>query len=264
MKLSIVTPSYNQGQFIKKTFESILNQDITFELEYILVDAISTDKTARIVNEFIPKFKAEGIEFTYICEKDNGQSDAVNKGWHIATGNLITYLNSDDFYESNVLQKVIDYFIDNPKIKWAYGGWNFVNKEGLLYKKVQPNIFKKQKLLDYCNIGQPSCFYRKELLNEFGLLNEKKHLTMDYDLWLRFATKYSAGIMNFVISNMRYYPDAKSGARTMEHLKATFALCKSYSKKNSWQRIRQFFFFMRGFVIIVLKKDITRRINSKS
>jgi len=264
MKVSIITPSYNQGKFIKKTFESILNQEINFKLEYILVDAVSTDETAKIVEEFIPKFKAKGIEFIYICEKDNGQSNAINKGWKKATGDLITYINSDDFYESNVLQSVVNYFKNNPTIKWAYGGWNFVNKNGILYKSSQPKIFKKQTLLDYCNIGQPSCFFRRELLEEFGMLNEKLHLVMDYDLWLRFATKYLAGIMNFIISNMRYYPDAKSGARTTEQLKAIFALCKNYSRRFSWQRFRQLFFFLRGFIVIIIKRDITRRVNSKS
>ena len=179
MKLSIVTPSYNQGKFIKDTFESILNQNANFPIEYILVDAVSTDETSKIVEEFAPKFKTKGIEFIFICEKDNGQSDAINKGWHKATGNIITYLNSDDYYEPNVLQKVMEYFVNNTNIKWAYGGWNFVNKDGLLYKSVRPAIFKKQKLLDYCNIGQPSCFFKKELLDEFGMLNEKLHLTMD-------------------------------------------------------------------------------------
>jgi glycosyltransferase involved in cell wall biosynthesis len=111
MKLSIITPSYNQGQFIKDTFQSILNQDVNFSIEYILVDAVSTDETSKIVEEFAPKFESKGIEFIYICEKDNGQSDAINKGWLRATGNLITYLNSDDFYESNVLQKIVDFFI---------------------------------------------------------------------------------------------------------------------------------------------------------
>jgi glycosyltransferase involved in cell wall biosynthesis len=263
MKLSIVTPSYNQGKFIKDTFDSIINQDINFELEYILVDAVSTDETPKIVEKFAPKFKSKGIEFIYICEKDKGQSDAINKGWKIATGDIVTYLNSDDYYEPNVLQKVMDYFIDNPNIKWAYGGWNFVNKNGILYKSVQPAIFKKQKLLDYCNIAQPSCFFRKELLGEFGILNEKIHLAMDYDLWLRFTTKYAAGIMNFIISNMRYYPDAKSGSRTMEQLRESFILSKKYSEKFSWQRIRQIYYYLRGFAVILIKKDITRRVNAK-
>ena len=263
MKLSIITPSYNQGKFIKDTFESILNQDTNFQIEYILVDAASTDETSSIVEEYTPKFKAKGIEFIYICEKDSGQSNAINKGWKIATGDILTYLNSDDFYEPNVLQGITDYFKSNPEIKWAYGGWNFVNKKGLLYKKVQPIIFKKQKLLDYCNIAQPSCFCRKELIKEFGMLNEDMHLTMDYDLWLRFSTKYPAGIMNFVISNMRYYPAAKSGARTMDHLKASFKLSKKYSQKYSYQRLRQIFFFMRGFFVIAINRDITKRVNSK-
>ncbi len=260
MKLSIVTPSYNQGKFIRDTFESILNQNTNFSIEYILVDAMSTDETSKIVEEFIPKFKTKEIEFIYICEKDKGQSDAINKGWRIATGDLITYVNSDDYYQPKVLQLVMDYFVSNPNIKWAYGGWNFINKAGILYKSIQPTSFKKQRLLDYCNIGQPSCFFKKELLDKFGVLNEELHLTMDYDLWLRFATKYPAGIIPFIISNMRYYPDAKSGARTMEQLKGTFMLCKKYSKTFSMQRIRQFFFFVRGLVVIALRKDITRRI----
>lgn len=262
MKLSIVTPSYNQGRFIRDTLESILIQDVKFVIEYILVDACSNDETSKIIEEFIPKFKNKKIEFIYICEKDNGQSDAINKGFSKATGDLVTYLNSDDYYEPDVLQKVMGYFSDNPDIKWAYGGWNFVNERGRLYKNIQPTTFKKQKLLDYCNIGQPSCFFKKELLKEFGMLNEALHLTMDYDLWLRFATKYSAGIMNFTISNMRYYPNAKSGARTMEHLIEAFMLSKNHSKKFSWQRFRQIFFFIRGLVIILLKKDITRRVIS--
>ena len=261
MKLSIITPSYNQGKFIRKTFERILNQNVDFALEYILIDAISTDETAKVVKEFAPEFKAKRLDFKFICEKDQGQSNAINKGWKMATGDIITYLNSDDFYKPKVLQGVMDYFKNNPQIKWAYGGWNFVNKEGALYKKVQPMIFKKQKLLDYCNIAQPSCFFRKELLQEFGMLDEKLHLTMDYDLWLRFATKYPAGIMNFVISNMRYYPDAKSGARTMEHLNESFWLCKKHSKKFSWQRVRQIYYYLRGVAVILIKKDITRRVN---
>ncbi len=262
MKLSIVTPSYNQGKFIRDTFESILNQKIDFPLEYILVDAVSTDETPRVVAEFIPKFKAAGIEFIYICEKDSGQSNAINKGWRMATGDLIAYINSDDYYEPNVFQGIMNYFIDNPAIKWAYGGWNLVNEKGIIYKKLQPTIFRKQKLLNYCNIGQPSCFFRKELIEEFGMLNEKLHLTMDYDLWLRFSVKYSAGIMNFVISNMRYYAEAKSGNKTKEQLLEGLNLSCRYSTLFSFRRMAQYFYFLRGSAVLFLRIDITRRINN--
>jgi glycosyltransferase involved in cell wall biosynthesis len=262
MKLSIVTPSYNQGKFIKKTFESILDQDIDFELEYILVDAVSTDETTKIVEEFIPKFKAKNIEFIYICEKDTGQSNAINKGWKLATGDILAYLNSDDFYEPNVLQKVMDYFIHNPKIKWAYGGWNLANETGKTHKTIQHQNYKHESLLNYCNIGQPSCFFRKQLIEEIGMLNEELHLTMDYDLWLRFATKYPAGIMNFIISNMRYYPDAKSGKKTKHQLLEGLILSCGYSKSLSFRRMVQYFYFLRGTAVLFLGIDITRRINN--
>lgn len=262
MKISIVTPSYNQGKFIGQTLESILSQRLK-NIEYIVMDGGSTDSTKSVINKYVPLFLKKKITFKFISEKDNGQSDAINKGWKIASGDIITYINSDDYYDKNVLQKVLRYFEVNPKIMWAYGGWNFVNQSGKLYKKIQPSVYKKQKLLDYCNIGQPSCFFRKELLEEIGLLNENLHLTMDYDLWLRFATKYPAGIMDFAISNMRYHLEAKSGSRTMEHLKECFMLQKKYSKKYSWQRLRQILYFIRGYVVILLKKDLTRRINSR-
>lgn len=262
MKISIITPSYNQGKFIAQTFESILSQGIV-GMEYIVMDGGSTDSTISVIKKYAPLFKQEGILFKYFSEKDNGQSDAINKGWSQALGNIITYINSDDYYEKDALKKILKFFKDNPETMWAYGGWNFVNKTGQMYKSVQPTKFVKQKLLNYCNIGQPSCFFRRKLLKEVGLLNEDLHLTMDYDLWLRFATKYPAGIIDSVVSNMRYYSDAKSGTRTMDHLKEALALSKKYSKPFSLQRVRQLYFFARGYIVILLKRDITHRVGSK-
>ncbi len=264
MKISIVTPSFNQGEFIRDTLESVANQKGNFELQYILVDAESTDETDKIVSEFSPVFKKQGIDFVYIREPDKGQSDAINKGLARSSGDVVSYINSDDFYEPDVLGRIADYFDSNPEQKWAYGGWKFVNKEGVPYRTVQPKIFRKGKLLDYCNIGQPSCFFRKSLIEEFGSFNQNRHLTMDYDLWLRFATKYSPGIMPFIVANMRYHENAKSGSRAMEHLKETFDLCKQYSETFSIQRIRQIFYYLRGIILIFLRFDITRRIQRAS
>ena len=263
MKLTIVTPSYNQGRFIERTFQGILNQELNFELEYILADAVSTDNTAKIVKKYIPKFKRVGIDFIYISEKDKGQSDGINKGWKIATGDIITYINSDDYYEPKVLDKVTDFFKQNPSIKWAYGGGNLVNKKGKIYKSVQPKKYSRVKLLNYCNIGQPSCFFRRELLDEFGMLDQNLHLAMDYDLWLKFASKYNAGILDFVVSNMRYYADAKSGLRTREQLIESLRLGNAYTKPFSWRRACQYYYFLRGIAIVVTKLDITKRIERK-
>ncbi|MFZ2976076.1 MAG: glycosyltransferase family 2 protein [Candidatus Moraniibacteriota bacterium] len=259
MKLSIITPSYNQGKFIRDTFNSILNQDINFKLEYILVDAVSKDETSKIVEEFSPKFKTRGIDFIYICEKDSGQSDAINKGFRLATGDIITYLNSDDFYEPNSLQEVIEYFDNNPKIKWAYGGWNLVTKNSMIFRILSPQKYSKDTLLNYCNIGQPSCFFRKELLNEVGMLDENLHLAMDYDLWLRFASKYDAGIIGKIISNMRYYSEAKSSAKATAQLLETLRIGKKHTKLFSFRRFAQYFFYLRGLIAIMLKVSKIQR-----
>jgi len=253
MKLSIITPSFNQGQFIRKTFESILNQNINFELEYILVDAVSTDETSKIVKEFTPKFKAKNIDFKFICEKDNGQSDAINKGWKMATGDIITYLNSDDFYEPNVLQSVMNYFQNNPKIKWAYGGWKLIDQNKNVFLINQPKKYIKKSLLFYCNIGQSSCFFRKEMLDELGYLDIDLHLSMDYDLWLRFATKYPAGIIDNILSNMRYHKDAKSMKFTQKQLFENYKIGAKYTRPISWARTMQIFYLIRGLMANFLK-----------
>lgn len=258
--LSIVTPSYNQGSFIEDTFKSILSQKLGNRLEYILVDAKSTDNTAAVIKQYILKFKKAKIKFKLIREKDKGQSDAINKGWKISTGDILGYLNSDDYYEPNTLLEVLNFFEEHKDTRWAYGGWNYVNKKGTLYRAVQPESFNKGKLLNYCNIGQPSCFFRRSLLKEVGFLNEKLHLSMDYDLWLKFAEKYPAGIINCIISNMRYYSDSKSATKTEAQVREVYNLSKKYSKRFTIKRFIQLFYFLRGLAVIKFSVDINKRI----
>ncbi|MFA6475004.1 MAG: glycosyltransferase family 2 protein [Patescibacteria group bacterium] len=261
MKLSIITPSYNQGQFIGKTFSSILQQTCVDELEYIIVDAVSTDETAQVIQEYLPKFEQHKITVKVICESDKGQSDAINKGWNLATGDIITYLNSDDYYESNVLQAVLDYFTNHSTTQWAYGGWNLVNRSGKVYTIVKPTNFVRQNLLDYDNIGQPSCFFRKTLLDQCGRLRQDYHLAMDYDLWLRFLQKYEPAIIPKVIANMRYYADAKSAQRTKQQVLEMYHIASHYTKPLSYQRFRQYFFVCTGWLVSILHLDISRRID---
>ena len=261
MRLTIVTPSLNQGEFIKDTFDSILAQNLPpGYLEYILVDALSTDHTDEIVRTYRARFEKAGIRFIYIREKDKGQSDAINKGWMRATGDIVSYINSDDFYETGVLEKILDYFQTHARTQWAYGGWHLVNRRGNIYTSVVPNSFLKEKLLDYCNIGQPSCFFRKKLLKEFGYLNDSLHLAFDYDLWLKFSTRYEAGIIPGILSSMRYYACAKSATKTKEQLGEILCLSLQYTQPISIQRVRQYFFFIRGWMIAGFKMDVTRRI----
>lgn len=261
MKISIITPSYNQGEFIGRTLQSVVDQvSPDFELEYIILDAVSTDTTDAVIKEFLPKLEAAGIACRYISEKDRGQGDAINKGWSLATGEVVTYLNSDDYYVPNALRAVALYFQANPGVQWAYGGWSLVNRSGAVYTTIQPETYSKNRLLYNNNIGQPSCFFRRRLLDECGFLNENYHLALDYDLWLRFAAKYPAGIIQTIISHMRYYGDTKSAAQTYPQLKESYKINSQYTKPFSWLRLGQIFSFCAGLGVYLLHIDITRRI----
>lgn len=261
MKISIITPSYNQGKFIRDTFESILQQATGIDLEYILVDAVSTDETPQVVAEYTPKFKAAGIDFIYICEKDKGQSDAINKGWRLATGEVLAYLNSDDFYEANVLARVVGHFEAHPQVQWLYGAWNLVNRAGKVYQTVRHEKYSWDQLLEFKSVGQPSCFFRRALLEKVGNLREDLHLAMDYELTIRFAKESSPDLLPFVISNMRYYADAKSGNQTMAQMFEIYRVAIQYTKPWSIARLRQRFFCFAGAIVIFLRLDITRRIS---
>ncbi len=264
MRISIVTPSYNQGEFIKDTLQSVLDQvSDSFEIEYLILDSVSKDDTKKIVEKYLPKLKRAGITTTFISKKDKGQTNAINNGLSLATGQILTYLNSDDFYEPDVLRKVIDFFEQNPQIQWAFGGWNYVNRVGKIYSVIHPTMFSYNKLLDYCTIGQPSCFFRNNVYEEAGSFDESLQLGMDYEYWLRLSQRYPAGVIPAVISNMRYYGGTKSASKASQHLWEAYKLATAYTSPFSLKRLVQFFFFLRGYAVILLGIDITRRIERK-
>lgn len=259
MRLSIVIPSYNQGHLIHQTFESILQQPAGLDLEVIVMDGGSTDSTGEVVKRYRPQFVARKIAFFYTSERDHGQSDAINKGSAVATGELLTYLNSDDYYQPQVLGNVIDEFTTHPRVQWGYGGWRFVDLEGHLYSVVQPKRYSHRRLLTLCTIGQPSCFYRREFFNRMGAVNQELHLSMDYDLWLRMAAACDPLIIPTAVANMRYYMQTKSATRNMSHLQESFALQRKYSR-GLMIRLEQIYYFLRSWAVIVTKLDINHRI----
>ena len=264
MKLSIVTPSYNQGGFIIQAFNSVLNQKLNgCNLEYLVIDNLSHDQTQKIARDFKEKFERASIPFIFVSKPDKGQADAINKGWQQATGDLFAYLNADDYYNPNVLKNVLDFFNKNPQIDWAYGGWNYVNESGKIIKTINSPVYHKAKLLNFCNIGQPSCFFRKKLLDQAGLLNTNLHLALDYDLWLRFANIKPADIIPVNIANLRYHGQAKSSLKTLGHMNESLFVAKKYTKPFSYRRMLQYYFWFRCFILIKLGLDFPSRIQVK-
>lgn len=259
MRISIVTPTFNQGSLISQAFESILMQDAGLDIEYIVIDGGSTDATSVVVREFQQRFIERGVRFTYVSEPDAGQSDAINKGIGLATGTIIGVLCSDDYYEPFVLKRVEQAFCDHPKTPWGYGGWRFVDFDREVFSITQPKQYSYSRLQVLCNIGMPSCFYRKDLLESIGLVNRALHLSMDYDMWFRMAGVSEPFIMPFVVSNMRYYGQTKSGTKTFEHLRESYRLQRKYTK-GLVVRLRQLWYFFRGLMMILLHRDVTTRV----
>ncbi len=174
-KISVIIPSFNQGQFIEETLISLINQNYD-SLEIIIIDGGSKDQTPDIIKKY-------NKHITYwISEKDTGQSEAINKGFHKATGNIITWLNSDDYYEPGTLQKVANEFIADNQLSILHG------KSILFGKEVKQKIIGLDydialcEYFPYMRFPQPSSFFQKEALVNVLPVNNALHYAMDFEL----------------------------------------------------------------------------------
>ncbi len=229
MKISIITPSYNQASFIERTIISVLEQNYP-EFEHIIIDGGSTDNTLNILK----KYK----HLKWVSEKDKGQSEAINKGFRKATGDIIAFLNSDDTYSKGSFFMVNEYFINNPDKKWACGKCRIININDVeirryitLYKNLLLKRYTYKNLLKENFISQPAVFWKRELIEEIGYLNENEHFCMDYEYWLRIGQKYDAGIICYYLSNFRYYPSSKSGSVNKNQFLDELRIAHLYGKK---------------------------------
>lgn len=177
-KISIITPSYNQGKYIEKNILSVLNQGYE-NFEHIIVDGGSTDETIKILK----KYK----HLEWFSEPDEGQADALNKGLKIATGEIIGWLNSDDYYLPNTFQ-IIDNEFKNNNIQWIIGNLRFSYISVNRYQDIISPEISFQKLIRNPDIvKQQSAFFRKKLLDTAGGFNKKYYMVMDFDLWIRLS-----------------------------------------------------------------------------
>ena len=174
-------------------------------IEHIVVDGGSTDDTLDIVRKY-------GDSIILISEPDDGQSDAVNKGWRRANGGILGWLNSDDTYMPWAVQTAINFLSENPDIGMVYGGCNIIDERGKVIGQHHVEEFDVGKVLcgGRCVIAQPATFLHKEVLDEVGYLDTNLHMAMDLDLWIRIALKFKVQYVNQVLANFRLCPGTKS------------------------------------------------------
>ncbi|MCQ6274863.1 glycosyltransferase [Bacillus sp. V3B] len=208
--VSVITPSFNQGRFIRETIESVLTQSYK-NLEHIVIDGGSTDGTLQILKEY----EQRDPRFRFVSKPDNGQSHAINKGLKMAKGKIIGWLNSDDTYLPKAVSHAVEAFTNHPNWKMVYGNAYYTNKNN---ERLRPFIAKPvqlKELFNSCPICQPSVFIQKETLDEIGGIDESLDFCMDYDLWIRIAKNgYEMGILkDHYLANARFYPESKSGSK---------------------------------------------------
>jgi len=205
-RISIITPSYNQGEFIEETILSIIHQGYP-NIQFIVIDGGSTDKTVSIIKKY-----ESYIDF-WVSEKDNGQSDAINKGLLKADGDIINWLCSDDILLPKSLHTIAHNFIDNPKINVVSGisrQFNEVDDFGLSATTMHQDI---SRLLYHSHICQPSTWFRKNVFDKITPLNIELHYTMDSEMWIRYILEYSTDSILYVPSVLcgyRYHNNSKT------------------------------------------------------
>lgn len=211
MKVSVITPSFNQGPFIERTLASVASQ-AGCEIEHVVFDGGSTDETVAILERFRPAVR-------WVSEPDKGQTDAVNKGIRATDGQVIGWLNSDDIYYPGAVARVVRYFEEHPEIDVVYGMADHIDLDDRPFETYPTEPWDFERLKDTCFICQPALFMRRRVVERHGLLDERLSYCMDYAYWLHLGRSgVRFGYLAERLAGSRLYADNKTlGARVKVH-----------------------------------------------
>lgn len=233
LRISIITPSFNQAAFIEQTIKSVLSQKYP-NLEYWVIDGGSKDGTIDILKRHSHKLK-------WVSQRDSGQTNAINKGLQKVNGDVVGYLNSDDLLTKDSLKTIASYF-SKKNVDWLIGDYQIIDEKGMQIKKQQfIEVYKRFLLKNYSIknlirfnnfIPQPSTFWSKKALKTAGLLDESLVYAMDYEYWLRLAScGFEPLIVGDLLSRFRLHHESKSGSQRQKMLTEAYQVISRYTHK---------------------------------
>lgn len=215
--VSIVTPSFNQAAFLEQTMRSVLEQDYA-RLEYIVVDGGSTDGSVEIIRK-----NSDHLAY-WISEKDSGQAEAINKGMARANGEIVAWLNSDDYYLPGTISAAVAAFQRDPEAALVYGDMLAVDEHGRTINHLSYRQLALEDLLCFQIIGQPAAFMRRAAFERAGRLDPAFHFLFDHQFWLRIALHGPILHIPQTWAAARYHPAAKNRARAAEFGQEAFRI----------------------------------------
>jgi glycosyltransferase involved in cell wall biosynthesis len=204
-RITVVTPSFNQARFLEQTIDSVLSQDYP-RLKYIIVDGGSTDGSVEIIKKY------EKHLAWWVSEKDRGQTDAINKGFGRARGDVFAWLNSDDTYEPGAVGAAAKLLVNFPEVGMMYANANYIDEAGRIIGRFPAAQTDYRRLRQgYVHIPQQTAFFRAALWNQLGPLDPSFFFAMDYDLWTRIAAVTEMKYVHYETwANFRIHSAAKT------------------------------------------------------
>jgi len=253
LKISILMPSYNQAEFLRRAIDSVQSQRGPFELEHIVVDGGSTDGSVDILQSY-------GDAIRWVSEPDEGQSDALNKGLAMATGDVFGWLNSDDLYEPGALAIVADLFAAEPETQWVYGKVRIIDAQDreirrwiTRYKNWRMRRFRYAKLLAENWVCQMGVFWRRSAAEQVGPFRTDLQLDMDYDYSLRLGAKWPGRFLDEYLGCFRYHWASKSGTQILDTFWVEFKIARQTAAgRYRWAIFCHYLLFLRTVAIYTL------------
>jgi glycosyltransferase involved in cell wall biosynthesis len=231
-RFSVVIPTLNQAATIEDTLLSLIHQNYP-NLEIIVADGGSSDATASVLNRYREHLNA------VLPGPDKGQSDAINKGFARASGDIFFWLNSDDYLLPGALWRVAASFQADSNLEFVVGAGDVISLDHQFLRHIPPMAMDEASMLNWKNdqwVMQQCCFWTKELWQRVGGVDEQLHLLMDYDLWFRFSRITIAAMINEKLAVMRYYPETKT---VKQRKKTSEELAYVYAKNGAFTSLRE-------------------------